>query len=255
MAPTVSTESLVVPRPMPNGTPALWQASAALRNVSSVQPSALGGLPGRIQGLHVDAGVLLHHVDARARPLDVGAGGGRHREPMSVRVAEIRDRVVDGAVLLDQRPHDVVDRRQVLGVLVRPPGAQRQDVVARFRLRLHGSRHQQLLALRGDVVDLDVDLLLRRPLLDERPGRGVGARHPMVPQADGELAGSVGGPDEWSRDCGRGRGGGSGYEATTRNARPSHNKSSLGCSCSCTAFCDPPTTEGGSGASRKTAYP
>ena len=35
----------VVPRPMPNGKPALWQASAALRNVSSVQFSALGALP------------------------------------------------------------------------------------------------------------------------------------------------------------------------------------------------------------------
>src|SRR5260221_14085930 len=44
-APTVSTESLVSPRPMPNGTPPLWQASAALGNVSVVQLSAFGGLP------------------------------------------------------------------------------------------------------------------------------------------------------------------------------------------------------------------
>src|SRR5258707_15879778 len=45
IAPTVSTESLVSPRPMPNGTPPLWQASAALRNGSVVQFFALGGLP------------------------------------------------------------------------------------------------------------------------------------------------------------------------------------------------------------------
>src|ERR1700704_6358932 len=44
-APTVSTESLVSPRPMPNGTPALWQDSAAFRKGSVVQLSALGGLP------------------------------------------------------------------------------------------------------------------------------------------------------------------------------------------------------------------
>ncbi len=30
---------------MPNGLPALWQASAALRKVSSVQVSAFGALP------------------------------------------------------------------------------------------------------------------------------------------------------------------------------------------------------------------
>ena len=64
MAPQVSTELAVVPSPMPNGKPALWQAAAALRKVSSVQLSALGGAAGRIHGLDVDAGVLLQEVDA-----------------------------------------------------------------------------------------------------------------------------------------------------------------------------------------------
>ena len=44
-APAVSIESVVPPRPMPNGLPPLWQASAAFRNVSSVQLSALGAPP------------------------------------------------------------------------------------------------------------------------------------------------------------------------------------------------------------------
>src|SRR2546421_10755958 len=44
-APAVSTESAVEPRPMPNGKPALWQASAALSSASMVQASALGGAP------------------------------------------------------------------------------------------------------------------------------------------------------------------------------------------------------------------
>src|SRR6266702_3111484 len=45
IAPAVSTESGVVPSPMPNGKPAFWHASAALRNASSVQFSAFGGAP------------------------------------------------------------------------------------------------------------------------------------------------------------------------------------------------------------------
>ena len=45
MAPAVSTESEVVPSPMPNGNPALWQASAAFRKVSKVQFSAFGAAP------------------------------------------------------------------------------------------------------------------------------------------------------------------------------------------------------------------
>src|SRR5678815_5479347 len=45
IAPAVSTLSSVEPRPIPKGKPPLWQASAALRNASSVQLSAFGGLP------------------------------------------------------------------------------------------------------------------------------------------------------------------------------------------------------------------
>src|SRR5439155_22979033 len=45
IAPAVSTLSSVTPKPMPNGKPALWQASAALSMASSVQASAFGGEP------------------------------------------------------------------------------------------------------------------------------------------------------------------------------------------------------------------
>src|SRR5258707_10918582 len=44
-APAASTESGVVPSPMPNANPPLWSASCALANASNVQASALGGLP------------------------------------------------------------------------------------------------------------------------------------------------------------------------------------------------------------------
>src|SRR5258708_14194928 len=45
MALIVSVLSPVLPTPMPNGLPPLWQASAALRKVSRFQSSALGGAP------------------------------------------------------------------------------------------------------------------------------------------------------------------------------------------------------------------
>jgi len=56
-APALSTESAVVPRPIPNGTPALWQASAALRKTSRFQlpPSAAAAGYKRPD---VDAGML-----------------------------------------------------------------------------------------------------------------------------------------------------------------------------------------------------
>ena len=66
---------------------------------------------------------------------------------------------------LISRLHDVVDRLEVAGMLLRPPGRQREDVVAGLGLRLGGDGQQVLVALRGDVVDLDLDLLLGGPFL------------------------------------------------------------------------------------------
>ena len=135
--------------------------------------------------------MLLHQVDARAGPLDLAADGGRDGEPVTLRLGEIFDRRVDGAVELDQRLHHVVDRLEQVRAISRLPARQGEDVVAGLGLRLRRDRQQQLVALRRDVVDLDLDLLLRRPFLDQRLGGVVGARHPMVPEADRELAGRV----------------------------------------------------------------
>src|SRR5215475_7044878 len=60
---------------------------------------------------------------------------------------------------------------------------KREDVVARSRLPLGGDGDQQLVALRGNVVDLDLDLFFFRPFVDQGRGRAVGARHPMIPEA------------------------------------------------------------------------
>ena len=98
------------------------------------------------------------------------------------------------AVLLDQRLHDVVHRHELIWVSGTIPAPERQDVVARPRLRLGGRGQDQLVALRCDEVDLQVDLLLLGPRLGHGLGALVGARHPMVPQADRELAGGIAAP-------------------------------------------------------------
>src|SRR5262249_58156193 len=78
------------------------------------------------------------------------------------------------------------------------------NVMTRSRLRLGGDGQQVLVALPGDVIDRDLDLLLGRPFLAQRARGLVGARHPMVPEADREPAGSVGAVHMRHRhSCGR----------------------------------------------------
>ena len=148
---------------MPNGCPPLWQCLRGLEHGIERPGVRLRRAAGRIHRLHIDAGELLHQVDARARALDLAADGRRHREPLAVEPREIFDRRVDLAVLLGQLGHDVVDRLETAGVRLRLPGREREDVVAGTRLRLGGDGEQVLVALRGDVVDRDFDLILLRP--------------------------------------------------------------------------------------------
>ena len=181
---------------------------------------------GRIRGLHIDAGMLFHQVDARARPLDLAADRGRHRDPTALGLAEIFDRGIDRAILLDQRLHDVVYGFQVQRLVLWPPGRHGENVVAGFCLRFGGNSQQVLESLRRDVVDLHLDLLLGRPLLNERFGGLVGAGHPVVPEADRELAGGVRGAHERRRDRRCGRRGRSGHESASGKFMLGHSSSS-----------------------------
>ena len=64
------------------------------------------------------------------------------------------------------------------------PVAMRHDVVTGAGLRFGRGGELVLLALRGDVVDVDVDFVLVAPLLAELVERLVGAGHPVVPAAE-----------------------------------------------------------------------
>ena len=111
--------------------------------------------------------------------------------------------------------HDVVERLEHLGVVGRPPAAEGHDVVAGSRLGLGLLRQQQLVALGRDVVDLDLDLLLGRPLFDQRRARGIGGGHPMIPKSDRELACGMGAADVGHGNHGGG-GGAGGKKAASR---------------------------------------
>ncbi|MEY9291245.1 hypothetical protein ABH979_004319 [Bradyrhizobium ottawaense] len=155
----------------------------------------LGWAAGRVHLLHVDAGMLLHQVDAGAGTLDLAAGCRGHCEPFAARLTEIFDGAVHLTVLLEERLHDVVERLEILRIGLRPPARHLEDVVTGLGLGFGRGGQLDLLVVAGDVVDGDFDLLLRGPFIDEIGGGLVGARHPMVPEADREFAGGVSAPD------------------------------------------------------------
>jgi hypothetical protein len=181
----VSTESEVVPRPMPNGRRPcgrLRPPSGSCRDSSS---SAFGALPAGYSAWMSMPACCFSRSMREHGPLiwlPAVAGTASHLPPGT---AEILDRAVDRAVLLDQVLHDVVDRLEQLRVLGRQPGRDSARMSwPDFAWASAAIGEQVLVALRGDVVDLDLDLLLGRPLLDQ-VGRGlVGVRNPVVPEAD-----------------------------------------------------------------------
>ena len=103
---------------------------------------------------------------------------------------------------------------------MRPPGGHGQDVVAGFGLRFGRDRQEVLVALRGNEVDRYFDPLLGRPFVDDRGGRRIGTGHPVVPQAERQLARGMGAAhmrrgQRHRRQCGRAR-----HEAAARPSLP-----------------------------------
>jgi len=60
---------------------------------------------------------------------------------MAVGPGEILDRLVDGAVELDQWAHNVVDRLKKVRMVGWPPSCEREDVVPRIGLGFGLNRH------------------------------------------------------------------------------------------------------------------
>jgi hypothetical protein len=94
--------------------------------------------------------------------------------------------------LLDERIHDVVHGRQLVGILLGGPLVEGQDVVPAPRLRLGGLREDHLVAGGGDEVDRNVDLVLGSPLVDQALQHRIGRRNPVIPNTHRQLAGSGG---------------------------------------------------------------
>ena len=150
--------------------------------------------------LNIDAGMLLQQVDAGAGTLDLATDGGGNAQPFVPGLAEIFHGAVDGAVLLDQWFHDVVHGLKQFCLGMRPPCRHRKDIVTGFRLAFGGNGQLNLVALAGDVIDRNLDLLLFGPLIDQIGTGLVGAGDPVVPEADGEFAGGVSAANIGRRD-------------------------------------------------------
>ena len=87
----------------------------------------------------------------------------------------------DFAVLVDQRLHDVVDRRQSVGELVHCPHIEGVNIVPGTGLRFGGHSDVDFLADGGEEVELYFDLIFLGPGIDDFLERCVAGGHPVVP--------------------------------------------------------------------------
>ena len=223
--PAVSTLSAVVPRPMPNGLPALKQASAAFSMASLVHAfaSAVSGTSaaGYIFTRSSPANSFIM-ADAPGRALVLRAPARRHRDPLALFLAQVVGHRIGFAVLGDQPADHVIDILELVGVVPDVPVADRDDIVPPACLRLGVDGQQVLLALRGDEVRLHLDLVLLRPGGDLLLHLDIAGRHPMVPEEHRDLSGGMGAADERRSHHGGRRRCSPGYETTTIDVPGSH---------------------------------
>jgi len=149
--------------------------------------------------------MLFEQIDAAAGRQCQTADRGGHRNPVALHLAEIFVACADGAVLLDQRLHQIIDRLEAFGLGCGIPGGHSQNVVPGMRLLLGRAGQHQLVTLRGDEVDGHLDLLSIRPFMAELGQRVVGARDPMVPEPDGQLTRRMGTTHKGRSEGGRGQ--------------------------------------------------
>jgi len=83
-------------------------------------------------------------------------------------------------------------------------------------LRFAGDGQEEFVALAGDVVDLNLDLFLFSPFIDERSQGVVGARDPVIPETQRQFAGSISPAHIRRSDERCGRHGGRGNKLSSR---------------------------------------
>ena len=185
-------------------------------------PACVGGrLAGRVERLDVDAGMLLHQVEARAAAEQQRAPRHGDAQPFAFELAEILDRGIDRSVGCDDAFDDVVDGLERGVHLRRFPVGELHDVMAGPGRCFGRQGNQQLVGLAGDEVDLHVDFFLVRPFLDDRGLDFVGARDPVIPKPDRQGSGGVCAAHERRSD--EADGSTSGHDLTTRQFFDSHD--------------------------------
>ena len=107
-------------------------------------------------------------------------------------LTELRDLLVD----------EIVDRLEIVGLPGGVPGLEAQDVVAGSCLCLRRAGKGELVAVGGDQIKGEIDLLLVRPFAAELLQDLARTGDPMVPKAHAQLAGRMGATHERSSKCG-----------------------------------------------------
>jgi hypothetical protein len=97
--------------------------------------------------------------------------------------------------LFDEFPDDFVERLKCLGVSANHPITVKHYIVTGAGLRLSSRGELVLIANRGDIVDLHLDVVLGTPLVAESRQHVVGAGDPMVHCAERKRSGCVGALD------------------------------------------------------------
>ena len=132
----------------------------------------------------IDAGVFLVKVEARTAWLHLAADRSRHAKPHAFALGEIfGDRAYRAVFLMSAA---ITSSSGSSSACVDPdvPVAMGHNVVTGAGLRFGRGRKLVFLALRGDVVDVDVDFVLVAPFLADLVESLVGAGHPVVPAAE-----------------------------------------------------------------------
>ena len=167
---------------------------------------AIGRRVGRIHLPHVQPGMLLQQIDAAAARQCHRSLRNRHRGPGAVPKSPVPRPLQRLAETLDEAGGDITDRFETARISAGLSIRQMQDIVSGSGLRLGGNRQVELVALRGDKIEADIDLVLVPPLSRQTFPRLITTRHPVIPETDIERAARRGAVHERLGEASHGKG-------------------------------------------------